>query len=78
VYQFAVYTDKPDSPYMHIIGIDIFQTSELYEFMVGDCLILIATVLTTGSSRSTSKSARESPAVLEQRSWTERLRSQSL
>jgi hypothetical protein len=32
---------------MHIIGIDIFQTSELYEFMVGDCLILIATVLTS-------------------------------
>jgi hypothetical protein len=45
VYQFAVYTDTPDSPYMHII--DIFQTSELYEFMVGDCLILIATVLTS-------------------------------
>jgi hypothetical protein len=47
VYQFAIYADTPDSPYMHIIGIDIFQTSELYEFMVGDCLILIATVLTS-------------------------------
>jgi hypothetical protein len=47
VYQFAVYADTPDSPYMHIIGIDIFQTSELYEYIVGECLILIATVLTS-------------------------------
>jgi hypothetical protein len=45
IYQFAVYTDVPVSPYMKFIGIDIYKTNELYEFMVGDCLILIATVL---------------------------------
>mmetsp|Transcript_10701 Transcript_10701/g.20818 ORF Transcript_10701/g.20818 Transcript_10701/m.20818 type:complete len:2184 (+) Transcript_10701:50-6601(+) len=47
VYQFSIYANLPDSPYMHMIGIDIFKTSELYEFMIGDCLILIATVLTS-------------------------------